>query len=373
MEVYGILLNCFAQEKDMEKAEAIMQKMREAGLARTILSYNVMLNLYRLLKKHDKLDALIHEIEEKCIKYDKFTFGILLTTYANIFDIESMDRILQRMESEPKVVLDWNAYSIAANGFINAGLTEKALAMLRKSESLILTSKRRSIGFDFLMTQYATIGMKEEVLRLWEVHKKTEKIYNKSYISMITSLLKFDDIDGAEKIFEEWESSELFYDFRVPNFLIGAYCRKGLVEKAEAFINRAIMKGGKPLPHTWYFLAAGYVNVSQLPKAVEAMKLAVSAFDPGWKPSQPILAACLEYLKEKVDVKEAAEFLRLLLAKGVVSVDIHDRLFDYMKNGKSFSQASHLIEEDALVCDGEATQILGAKNMNALFANGEIH
>ncbi|KAG5556315.1 hypothetical protein RHGRI_006801 [Rhododendron griersonianum] len=370
VEAYGVLLNCYARDKSVEKAEAIMQKMRELG--QTTFTFNVMLNLYRLVEKHDKIDLLVHEMEEKGIKYDKFTFSILFNTYADLSDTIGMDRIVQRMEYYPNMVLDWIAYSIAAKEFIKAGLTKKALEMLKKSEGLILASKRRSMAYEFLLTQYAAIGEKDEVLRLWELHKKTEKIYNKSYISMITSLLKLDDIEEAEKIFEEWDSSELFYDFQVPNFLIGAYCRKGLMEKAETLINRARMKRGKPLAQTWYYLASGYVNVNEMPKAIEALKVAVSAFRPGWKPSGPILVACLEYLKEKGDVEEAKEFLGLLLGKGVLSIGIHDKLSSYMENADLIAQASHLMEEDAVGMYGEVTENLEPKQMGDLVMDGEI-
>ncbi|KAE9465683.1 hypothetical protein C3L33_02396, partial [Rhododendron williamsianum] len=113
VEAYGVLLNCYARDKSVEKAEAIMQKMRELG--QTTFTFNVMLNLYRLVEKHDKIDLLVHEMEEK------------------------------------------------AKGFIKAGLTKKALEMLKKSEGLILASKRRSMAYDFLLTQYAAIGEKDEV------------------------------------------------------------------------------------------------------------------------------------------------------------------------------------------------------------------
>ncbi|KAG5556316.1 hypothetical protein RHGRI_006801 [Rhododendron griersonianum] len=370
VEAYEVLLNCYARDESVEKAEAIMQKMRELG--QTTFCFNVMLNLYRLVEKHDKIDLLVHEMEEKGIKYDKFTFGILFNTYADLSDTIGMDRIVQRMEYYPNIVLDWNTYSFAAKGFIKAGLTKKALEMLKKSEGLILASKRRSLAYDFLLTQYAAIGEKDEVLRLWELHKKTEKIYNKSYISMITSLLKLDDIEEAEKIFEEWDCSELFFDFRVPNFLIGAYCRKGLMEKAETLINRARMKGGKPIAQTWYYLASGYVNVNEMPKAIEALKVAVSAFRPGWKLSGPILVACLEYLKEKGDVEEAKEFLGLLLGKAVLSIGIHDKLSSYMENADLIAQASRLMEEDAVGMDGEVTENLEPKQIGDLVMDEEI-
>uniref|UniRef100_A0A5B7CCI5 Pentatricopeptide repeat-containing protein n=1 Tax=Davidia involucrata TaxID=16924 RepID=A0A5B7CCI5_DAVIN len=373
METYSVLLNCYVEEKSVEKAEDIMQKMRNLGLARTPLCYNVMLNLYHQTRKYEKLDALMREMEEKGIQCDKFTFSIRLTAYASMSDTEGMDRILQRMESDPGVVLDWDTYAVAASAYMKAGIVDKALAMLKKSEGLIVTSKRKNDAFNFLLTQYATTGKKDEVLRLWEVYKKTEKIYNKGYISMITSLLKFDDIDGAEKIFDEWESSELSYDFRVPNFLIGAYSRKGLMEKAEAFINRAEAKGGKPLARTWYYLATGYVDTNQIPKALEVMKVAISMCQSGWKPSKATLVACLEYLKGKGDVEEALEFIRSLQAKGIVSTEIHDRLLNYIKNGKSNSNISSLGEGDSVVGDGETPNILVPEQVGDLFEDEDIH
>lgn len=352
LEVYSALLNCYAHVKDVKKAEAVMQKMRDLGLDRTPLAYNVLLNLYYQTGNHEKLDTLMHEMEEKGIKFDSFTYGIRLSAYAATSDVEGIDRILQRMESNPVNVLDWTIYAVAANGYTKAGDGEKALAMLSKSEGLV-TAKKRSSAFDYLLTQYAAIGKKDEVKRLWELYKKKEKVFNRGYIAFLTSLLRLDDIESAEKIFEEWEARELTYDIRIPNFLVGYYCRKGLMEKAETLLNRLILKGVKPDAKSYYHLATGYFSINQPEKAVEAMSEAISACRPRWKPSKESLAACLEYLKGKGDVEGAEEFLKLLRDKDVVSVDLHDRFLKYINDSNSSSNALDELEEDASVGNGK--------------------
>ncbi|KAL5861103.1 hypothetical protein ACOSQ3_002407 [Xanthoceras sorbifolium] len=47
-KVYGALLNAYVQQKSVEKAEAIMQKMREMGFATSSFPYNMLITLYSL-------------------------------------------------------------------------------------------------------------------------------------------------------------------------------------------------------------------------------------------------------------------------------------------------------------------------------------
>lgn len=172
-------------------------------------------------------------------------------------------------------------------------------------------------------------------------------------MSVITSLLKFDDIDSAEKIFNEWDSRELNYDIRVPNYLMGAFCRKGLMEKAETLVNRVMVKGGKPNAKMYYSLATGYLQINQAEKGVEAMKKAILVSGPWWKPSKESLAACLEYLKTKGDVEAAEEFISLFRDKNLVSVDIYDRLVNYIKDSESSLPAFNEMGGDASIENGE--------------------
>ncbi|XP_010105079.2 pentatricopeptide repeat-containing protein At2g20710, mitochondrial [Morus notabilis] len=339
-EVYIALLNCYGYNKQVEKAEAVMQQMKDMGLSRTPSAYNALLNLYYQSWNHEKMDFLMREMDEKGIRLNKFTYGIRLSAYAAESDVEGINKVLARMESDPEIVLDWLVYSVAANGFTKAGLADEALAALKKSEALLSSAKKWSTAFECLLTQYAAIGKKQEVLRLWELYKMKQQVYNGGYISIITSLLKLGDIESAEKIFEEWGSrqSKSKYDIRIPNFLIGACCRKGLLEKAEALVAQVKVEGGKPNVKTWSHLTTGYCVRKQTHKAVESIKEEISVAEPWWKLSKDNVAVCLDYLIGKGDVEQAEEIIRLLKDKDFVSMDGHERLLNKIKEKESISQ-----------------------------------
>ncbi|XVF01435.1 hypothetical protein REPUB_Repub04eG0088900 [Reevesia pubescens] len=343
LEVYGSLLNCYARIKSVEKAEALMQRMRSLGFDRSALSFNVLLTLYYKTENYKKMDTLMQEMEEKGIAPEINTYCIFLSAYAAQHNVDGIDKVLQMAESDSNLALQWSFYSTAGDAYIKVGHLEKAASMLKKAEELI---DRIGIQYDYLLTQYTTLGKKEEVLRLWELYKTNAKVYNKGYLSMISSLLKLDDIKSAEKIFDEWESQipqTLTYDIRVPNFLLNAYSRKGLLEKFETFVNRIILKGGKPNFTSWYYFALALLQENEMKKAVEVMKEAILISKPRWKPSNESLAACLKCLKGEGDMDEAEKFIKLLRDRDVISSDVQGKLLSYVKDENGESELDGLV------------------------------
>ncbi|KAK3039584.1 hypothetical protein RJ639_027728 [Escallonia herrerae] len=351
-QVYGALLNCYADAKSLEKAEAVMQKMRELDHAGT-LSYNVMLKLYSRMGEHEKLEALDQEMVEKGINRDRFTFIIRINAYASSFDMERMEKVL--LEADPVVGADWNAYAAAANGYLKAGATGKAVAMLKKAEPLVKIKKRK-FAYQILLSLYAKLGIKDEVHRMWNLHKKIGKLSNISYLCMISSLMKLDDLDGAEKILTEWEARKETFDFRIPNLLISAYCMKGLLGKAESLVNRLMEGGVEPNASTWSRMALGYHKNNQMAKAVEATKKAILTSHPGWKPHIATLASCLDYLKGNADMDTFNWMIRSVEEK---HANIHDTIMEYAKNGNPESQ---LVDQMGKDDQSLEVEMFGSKN-----------
>ncbi|CAH8260099.1 unnamed protein product [Arabidopsis lyrata] len=52
-------------------------------------------------------------------------------------------------------------------------------------------------------------------------------ICNEGYRIMISSLLKFDDVKGAEEIYGEWKPKGSDFDTRIPCLLISHYSKEG--------------------------------------------------------------------------------------------------------------------------------------------------
>lgn len=362
IKTHGALLNSYVKFKSLGKAEEIMQKMRQLGYNKT-LSYNAMLTLYAQMRKLEKLDSLVQEMDSKGIPFDNFSYNIWLNACVAASDIVGMEKLLMRMEADPVIVMQWDSYAIAANGYLKAGDFKKAEAVLKKSERLIEHTKaagRRSSkahnkaaekagqAYAFLLTFYATMGRKDEVLRLWNLYKKPRNpvIYNGSYLSVISSLLKLEDLDGADKMLDEWLANKAYFDARIPGLLVTAFCKKGHIDRAESVISRLVDGGDEPKASTWSRMAHGYYKNNQMENAVEATKKSIASGVTGWQPDLLVLASCLEYLKKKGDVDGAEEILRLL-EQYKFSAEFKDMISRYIRKGDPALQELHQSEEES--------------------------
>lgn len=357
---YGALLCSYVQEKSVEKAEAIMQEMRKTGIATTSFPYNVLINLYAQIGEHDKVDLLIQEMKMKGIPQDIYTIRNLCAAYVAKTDISSMEKILKRIEEDSKFNADWRIYSIAASGYLSAGLETKALSMLKKMEEKIPPHKNKSV-FEFLLSLYERTGRKDELYRVWSTFKPLITQTDVPYALMITSLAKLDDIEGAERIFQEWESKCTVYDFRVLNRLVAAYCRKGLFDKAESVVNQAVV-GRTPYASTWNVLAKGYAEHRRMSKAVEMLKKSMLVGRKDWKPKHDIVETCLDYLEEQGDEETMEEIIQLCKSSGTVSKEMYYRLLrTSIAGGKPVLGILEQMKMDGFSADEEVDKILGTK------------
>lgn len=144
---------------------------------------------------------------------------------------------------------------------------------------------------------------------------------------MISSLVKLGDVETAEALVKHWDSSCRYYDFRVPNVLIW-YCRKGLVEKAEAILRDIVQKGKKPTPNSWSIVSAGYLNINNMAKAFECMKEALSVIERNmkWIPKPAEIATILEWLGDNVEFEQVEACVQSLRTVIPVSKHMYDAL-----------------------------------------------
>ncbi|GMH12607.1 hypothetical protein Nepgr_014448 [Nepenthes gracilis] len=308
---YGALLNCYANSKSLEKAEAIMQKLKSSGSIKTPFAYNVMMKLYFILEMYEKLDSIMKEMEEKGISLDKLTYGIRLNAFAATTDIKGMESFLMKMEADPLHTMDWNDYVVAANGYLKAGCVDKSITMLKKAEKLA-TGMTKKVAYHHLLTMYARAKSKEDVYRILDLYKGSWDVYNKGYCCMVSSLIILDDLEGAEKILLDRHSGSADSGFHAVNLVMRAYCEKGDLEKAEALVKREVESGKAPPAISWDILAAGYRKHNQMEAAIMTTKKALLSDQRGWKPDKVTLAACVDYLKLKGCPKEVEEFMTLL-------------------------------------------------------------
>ncbi|KAJ4744947.1 Pentatricopeptide repeat-containing family protein [Rhynchospora pubera] len=312
-KAYGALLNCYVRERQVDKALAHMDKMRQLGLAYTPLPYNNIMSLYAAAGEHEKVYSVLSQMKEDGVFPDNFSYRICIGSCGARSDVSGMKKLLQEMEQQPQIVMDWNTYTVVANVYLNSGFPALAVLALEKAEEKM--NKSDSVAYNHLISLYARLRDKRQVQRLWELQKNNcKRPINRDYLIMLNALVKLDDIKEAEVLLKQWYSSLNILDFRVPNILFRAYQTSGQVEKAEALLDQFVKEGKKPHSNSWGIVAAGYVVLGEMDKAHAMMKNALYVYMPnmGWSPDHKLVNKILYYLGENGDLEDVETFIDLL-------------------------------------------------------------
>ncbi|OIW08373.1 hypothetical protein TanjilG_03049 [Lupinus angustifolius] len=230
-------LDLIAKVHGQDQAEKCFNSISDDSIDFNV--YSALLNCSAQHNSVEKLDNMKQEMIGKN-KYDTFTLRSRLNAYATAKDINAMEKLLMQMEAAPVVTVDWLRYSIAANCYVKADQFVKSDAMLKKPEQLVKGRMRNA--YVFLVTMYAAIEKVDDIYRVW---------------SMLSTLVKLNDMDGPEKIFEKWESGNTCFDIRIPNVMISVDCKNGLMEKSEAYIER-LLEGYK---EKWKYMVIASVMI----------------------------------------------------------------------------------------------------------------
>ncbi|XP_019057906.1 PREDICTED: pentatricopeptide repeat-containing protein At2g20710, mitochondrial-like [Tarenaya hassleriana] len=332
--VFSSLLNCYAREKSAEKAEKLMQTMKDTGISVSTICYNVMMNMYYQMNAHERLDSLMLEMEQTRIPYDQFTLSIRLSAYASVSDTEGIEKTVESIASISQTAVDWSIYTIAADAYLKVNLVDKAVTMLKKCEELV-NGKTGNEAFHMLIKLYAKTGRKEDLCRIWFHFKAERKVYNRGYITMIDSALKLDDVELAERVLDQWESGKLSYDFRIPDLLIRAYCKKGLVEKAGGLMRKAEANGVDPPMDAYSCLASKYLEDNEISKATEAIERAISSRADAEQrhPKRELMSLCMKHIQGRGDRDRLGVFMECLRSENVFSAAAVERLHLHLSNG----------------------------------------
>ncbi|XP_008232381.1 PREDICTED: pentatricopeptide repeat-containing protein At1g02150 [Prunus mume] len=331
--IYGALLNAYVRTRMKEKAESLLDKMRSKGHALQSLPFNVMMTLYMNLKEYDKVDSIISEMMEKNIQLDIYSYNIWLSSRGSQGSEERMEQVFEQMKLDRTVNPNWTTFSTMATMYIKMGQLEKAEACLKKVESRI--TGRDRIPYHYLLSLYGNVGNKEELYRVWNIYKSSfPSIPNLGYHAIMSSLLRVGDVEGAEKIYEEWLTVKSTYDPRIANVFIAYYIKDGDFEKAQSFYDHMVDVGGKPNSSTWETLAEGHTEEQRISEALSCWKEAFSAEgSKSWRPKPVNVSAFLELCEQEANSVSKEVFMGLLKQSG------------QLKN-KSYASLIGLADED---------------------------
>ncbi|XP_074263138.1 pentatricopeptide repeat-containing protein At1g02150-like [Silene latifolia] len=316
MRLYGALLNAYVGAKIRDKAETLMEQMRNKGYCITPLPYNVMMTLYMKLDELDKVEELVSEMKQKKISLDSYSYNIWLSARGSQGSPESMEQVFQEMDLDPRIIPNWTTFSTMASMYAKLGQLEKAEQCLRNLETRI--TNRDRMPYHYLLSLYGSLGNRGEVYRVWNIYKSVfPNIPNWGYHSVISSLVRSGDIEGAEKLYEEWLPVKSSFDPKIGNLLMGWYVKEEPFEKVKGFFDHMTEAGGKPNASSWEILGEAHIKEGRINEALACFKESVTA-EGGikWKPKLSNVNAFFELCDQEADQASKEDFVALLIQIG---------------------------------------------------------
>ncbi|XP_074559257.1 LOW QUALITY PROTEIN: pentatricopeptide repeat-containing protein At4g01990, mitochondrial-like [Curcuma longa] len=358
---YGALLSSYCSEKNKnaDKAISLYNEMKNQNIAsNTQVHFNLM-SLYMRLGQHEKVLTQYQEMKSDNIVPDTITCCILMNCYASLNDIESVERVIKEAEEDEKIKLRWSAYSTLASIYCSAGLITKAETALKKFEKLIDGRDREP--YHFLISLYSRIGNLEEVKRIWKSFRTVfRKPNNLSYLIMMRSLDKLDDINGQQDLYEEWESVCVTFDVWVANVMIGSYLRKNMIQQAQGVWEKASARGAVPDLKTCDMFLDYYLQNNDMDSALMWLETAISRMKRNeWKLSQDQVDTFLKAFEDTKDVKGAERFCQCLRQLGHLDLNAYEKLLrTYLAANATDPTLRQRIEDDKIELNSQTNKLL---------------
>ncbi|KAL0305750.1 UNVERIFIED_CONTAM: Pentatricopeptide repeat-containing protein, mitochondrial [Sesamum radiatum] len=278
------------------------------------VTYNDIMCMYSSIGQNDKVPEVFNQMKENNVQPDNLSYRICINSLGVGSDIEGLEKVLTEMETDAHIVMDWNTYTVVANFYSKAGLKSKANIVLKKAEGRL--DNKDGLGYNHLISLHAQLGNRDDVFRLWRLKQKSsKKCLNRDYKNMVESLVRLDELEVAEKVLKEWESSGNCYDFRVPSVLIVGHIEKGFCKKAEALLEHLMEMGKATTPNIWGRLATGYFEKGEMENAFKSLRVALSLHDSS----------------KEIKLEDKRRTYHSLLKAYVASGKEVDRLLDTMK------------------------------------------
>lgn len=307
---YGSLLNCYCKELMLDKALAHFNTMDELGYL-TSLSFTNLMTLYMKLGQPLKVLDLVNDMKQRKIPMTAFAYIVWMNSCAELNDLDGVESVYEEMGREDEDKINWTTYSNLAAIYVKAGHFEKAELMLKKLEEIVRPQERET--YHCLLSLYGGTGNVKEVYRVWKTLKTVSPVTNKSYLIMLSTLRRLNDMEGIIKIFKEWESRHVSYDTRLVGVAVFAYLSQNMEEEAVLIFEEALKRCRGPFYRIREMFVVSLLEKRQFDGAMTHLETALSDVADGeYCPSPQVVSALLKYYKEETDLDGVEELCKIL-------------------------------------------------------------
>ncbi|KAJ1406890.1 Tetratricopeptide-like helical domain superfamily [Sesbania bispinosa] len=247
-----------------------MKKMRELGYPISHLVFNRLIILHSSPSRRKMIPKLLTQMKADKVTPHVSTYNILMKMEANEHNLENLVKVFSQMKQkqiEPNEI----SYCILASAHAVARLytaTETYVEAVEKS----MTGNNWST-LDVLLILYGYLGNPKELERIWGIIRELPLVRSKSYMLAIEAFGRIGQLNRAEEIWLEMESTKGLKSVEQFNSMMSVYCKHGFVDKASRLYKNMKTNGFKRNAITYRQLALGCLKSGLAEQALKTLDL----------------------------------------------------------------------------------------------------
>ncbi|KAL3683441.1 hypothetical protein R1sor_001463 [Riccia sorocarpa] len=277
-QTYNILINAWAQVKDIEQARRVLQLMRNAGLSPDVVTYNSLAKAYAELERSFEAEQVINEMKDVYIRPNERTYGIVINSYCETGRPEEGLALLDRMRMDG-IRCNLPIYNILIKGFAQLYRPDKVDEVLELMGASGVKPDVQS--FSLAMNVWSSAGLVEE----------------------------------ARAIFERMQRDyELRPDVTAYTILAKGYVRARRPAEAESLLLEMTDQGLRPNVFTFTTVISGWCNVGNMEEAYRVFK---SMETCGVRPNSNTVSTLIWGFSESKQPHRAEEVVEDMKARGI--------------------------------------------------------
>ncbi|CAA7047113.1 unnamed protein product [Microthlaspi erraticum] len=265
---YNLWLTAFASGNDVEAAERVYLKVKEADLSPDWVTYSVLTNLYAKTENLDKAKLSLKEMEKLVSKKNRVAFASLISLHGNLGDKDGVNLTWKKIKSSFKKMNDAEYLSMIS-AVVKLGEFEQAKGLYDEWESVSGTRDARIANL--ILGEY----MNRDEIHLGEkfYERIVEKGINPSYSTweiLARAYLKRRDMERVVDCFGK--AIDSVKKWSVNERLVKEVCKEleeqGDVKGAEKFMS-ILHKAGHVNTQLYNSLLRTYAKAGEMALIVE--------------------------------------------------------------------------------------------------------
>ncbi|ESQ53426.1 hypothetical protein EUTSA_v10027579mg [Eutrema salsugineum] len=278
---YSTLIRSYGRASMFDHAMRAFEQMDQYGTPRSALSFNSLLNACLHSNKFDKVPQLFDEIPQRYndINPDKISYGILIKSYCDSGSPEKAIEIMRQMEGKGMEVT-----TIALTTILNS-LYKKGEAEV--AESLWNEMVKKGCEFDNAAYNVRIMNaQKESPERVLELIDEMSTMGLKpdaiSYNYLMTAYCEKGMLDEAKKVYEGLQGNSCAPNAATFRTLIFHLCYSGLYEQGYAMFKKSVYMHKIPDFNTLQHLVVGLVRNKKIDDAKGLIRTVKKKFPPSF-------------------------------------------------------------------------------------------